>query len=234
MMVNIMTCFDMQELCKKTIKFAKQNIYVGMPLSELKNICECFMLENGADSFWYYGVGAFIFSGNETAVSISGRKYTVSNKNIQNDDIITIDLSPQYKKIWGDYARTIIIEKGKVVENIKDINNTEWKNGLQTEKLLHNEMIEFVDTGTTFEQLYFYINSIIEKSGYINLDFLGNLGHSIERTKIKRRYIEKGSKTKLSDVNYFTFEPHISVQDSKYGYKMENIYYFDGGKLKAL
>ena len=40
--------------------------------------------------------------------------------------------------------------------------------------------------------------------------------------------------TKLIDVNYFTFEPHISVLNSKYGYKKENIYYFVEGKLVEL
>ena len=46
--------------------------------------------------------------------------------------------------------------------------------------------------------------------------------------------LEKLNKTKLIDVNYFTFEPHISVLNSKYGYKKENIYYFVEGKLVEL
>lgn len=48
------------------------------------------------------------------------------------------------------------------------------------------------------------------------------------------RYIEKGNMTKLGDVKYFTFEPHISFPDSKYGYKKENIYYFDENGLMEL
>lgn len=229
-----MTNFDMQELNRKTIDYAKNQICTGMSLRELRKICEQYMLENGADSFWYYGVGAFIFSGNETTVSVSGKKYKTADKLIQENDIITIDLSPQNKKFWGDYARTIIIENGKVIENVEEIENKEWKNGLQTEMFLHNEMLNFVNFNTTFEELYKHINSIISKSGYINLDFLGNLGHSIEKSKIKRKYIEKGNSRKLSDVQCFTFEPHISIQNSSYGYKMENIYYFEGGKLKEL
>lgn len=229
-----MTYFEMQQLNRKTIDYAKSKIYVGMSLSELRNLCEKFLLENGADSFWYYGVGAFIFSGDETKVSISGRKYKTSNKAIQENDIITIDLSPQCKRIWGDYARTIIIENGKVIDTIDEISNEEWKNGLQTELLLHKELLKFVTTETTFEELYVHINSLISKLKYINMDFLGNLGHSIEKSKIKRKYIEKGNNRKLSDVKYFTFEPHISIPDSKYGYKMENIYYFENGQLKKL
>lgn len=229
-----MTHFEMQELNRKTIDYAKGKIYVGMPLPELRKQCEQFLLENGADSFWYYGVGAFIFSGDETNISISGRKYKTSNKTIQKNDIITIDLSPQCKKIWGDYARTIIVENGKVVDNIDEISNQEWKNGLQTELLLHKELLKFVTIDTTFKELYIYINTLISKLQYINMDFLGNLGHSIEKSRIKRKYIEKGNNRKLSDVNFFTFEPHISIPNSKYGYKMENIYYFENGQLKEL
>ena len=68
----------------------------------------------------------------------------------------------------------------------------------------------------------------------MNLDFKGNLGHSIVKTKGDRIYIEKGNKTKLGAVNYFTFEPHIAFPNSKYGYKIENIYYFDGDVLVEL
>ena len=49
-----------------------------------------------------------------------------------------------------------------------------------------------------------------------------------------RVYIEKGNKAKLGDVKYFTFEPHIAFPDSKYGYKKENIYYFDENGLMEL
>ena len=78
------------------------------------------------------------------------------------------------------------------------------------------------------------MNAFIVENGFINLDFLGNLGHSIVREKKDRIYIEKGNQHKLSDVAYFTFEPHISVAGSKYGYKKEDIYFFENEKLIAL
>ena len=86
----------------------------------------------------------------------------------------------------------------------------------------------------TFEELYYLMNDYIREEGYINLDFMGNLGHSIVRRKDERIYIEKGNNTKLCDVSYFTFEPHISISCSKYGYKRENIYYFDNGAVREL
>ena len=95
------------------------------------------------------------------------------------------------------------------------------------EDKLHQELIRFVEEETTFEELYYHINELILREGFINLDFMGNLGHSIVKSKDDRVYIEKGNVMKLGDVKYFTFEPHIALDDSKYGYKKENIYYFD-------
>ena len=224
---------DVQNIAKMTIQFIKENIQPGTTLIEIRDLCETKMIELGADSFWYWDIGAFVFSGDETTLSVSGKEYTTSERVIAENDIITIDLSPQNGDTWGDYARTIIIENGKVVE-IDNVSNEEWKKGLLMEKFLHEEMCKFVTPKTTFEELYYYINSIIEQKGYINLDFMGNLGHSIVRQKNDRVYIEKGNKISLGNVSYFTFEPHISVQGSKYGYKRENIYYFDKGVIKEL
>ena len=78
------------------------------------------------------------------------------------------------------------------------------------------------------------MNQVIREKGFVNLDFAGNLGHSIVRKKEDRIYIEKGNSSRLGDVAYFTFEPHISIPGSKYGYKKENIYYFKDGKIEEL
>ena len=94
--------------------------------------------------------------------------------------------------------------------------------------------MDYATPNTTFEELYYHINGIIQEKGFINLDFLGNLGHSIVRDKKDRVYTEKGNKLSLNSVDYFTFEPHISIPGSKYGYKKENIYYFRNGKLTVL
>ena len=136
-----MTIREMQNLNRDTMKYALEIIAPGMTLTELKNHCEEFMLSHGADSFWYWGVGAFIFSGDETAASVSGREYKTSDRKIKHNDIITIDLSPQRRDIWGDYARTIILENGKVVDDIDLIRNQEWKSGLQMEEKLHKELL---------------------------------------------------------------------------------------------
>ena len=225
---------EVQKIAKDTIAYIRNEIKAGMSLMEVRRLCEEKMLAEGADSFWYWDIGAFVFSGDETTVSVSGREYTTSDRIIQPDDIITIDLSPQCGNIWGDYARTVIIENGKVVDDIGMIKNSEWRNGLLMEEKLHSELISFAAPETTFEELYLHINSFISEHGFVNLDFMGNLGHSIVKQKDDRIYIEKGNQAALSSVDLFTFEPHISIPDSKYGFKKENIYFFSDGKLTEL
>ena len=187
---------EVQNIAKKTIEFIKENIQPGMTLLEIRNLCETKMMELGADSFWYWDVGVFVFAGNETTLSVSGKEYTTSKRVIAENDIITIDLSPQNGDTWGDYARTIIIEKGKVVER-DNVVNDEWKNGLLMEKYLHEEMCKFVTPKTTFEELYYHMNRLIVNNRFINLDFAGNLGHSIVRGKDDRVYIKKGNHLRL-------------------------------------
>ncbi len=225
---------DVQKIAKETIEYVKTEIRPGMTLPEVRRLCEEKMTMLGADSFWYWDVGAFVFAGDETTVSVSGKEYITSERTIESDDIITIDLSPQIGDTWGDYARTIIIENGCVVKAADKIKCDEWRGGLLMEKKLHEKMKEIVSPQMTFEDLYFRMNGYIKAEGYINLDFMGNMGHSIVRRKDDRIYIEKGNNTKLGEVSYFTFEPHISVSGSKYGYKRENIYYFDNDKIKEL
>ena len=153
---------------------------------------------------------------------------------IEATDMITIDLSPQNNCIWGDYARTLIVENGRIVKDIEQIQNNEWRDGIKMEAYLHEAMLGFVNENTTFEELFYYINDQIKARGYVNLDFLGNLGHSIVKDKRQRIYIEKGNTEKLSAVEAFTFEPHISLPGSLYGFKKENIYGFNGGVLTEL
>lgn len=225
---------EVQQMAKDTITYIETVLRPGMSLLEVRKLCEQKLLSLGADSFWYWDVGAFVFSGEETTLSVSGREYITSDRAIQENDIITIDLSPQKDSIWGDYARTIILENGTVAGCSGSVANPEWKNGIQMEAYLHQELLRFVTPDTTFERLYDYMNGLIAQKDYVNLDFLGNLGHSIVRNKDDRVYIEKGNTAKLSSVDYFTFEPHISKKDGKFGYKMENIYYFHNDSLTEL
>jgi len=228
-----MTYREVQNIAKQTMGYARKHIKAGINLLDIRRLCEEKLLELGADSFWYWDVGAFVFAGEETTQSVSGVGYVTSDRIIQPEDLITIDLSPQCNHIWGDYARTIVVRDGVAVTD-DAVTNPEWQRGLQMEDLLHAELIRFATVQTTFEDLYYHMNNVIQQHEFMNLDFLGNLGHSIVQRKKDRIYIEKGNRIRLKDVDYFTFEPHICAKNAKYGFKKENIYYFENEALAEL
>lgn len=64
----------MQKIAIETMEYIKENIYAGQSLV-IRRLCEDKMKSLGADSFWYYNIGAFVFAGKNTTVSVSGRKY---------------------------------------------------------------------------------------------------------------------------------------------------------------
>ena len=195
----------MQQLAADTMQFIQSYIQVGQTVDQIKTLCETYMLANGAQSFWYYDVGALVFHHPDTLLSVSGREYVPAHTCIQSNDVLTIDLSPQRRRIWGDFARTFVVQNGQVVRRLDDIREAEIRNGLRFENQLHAELRRFVDRNTTFEQLYAYMNDYIRAQGYQNLDFNGNLGHSIVKNKNHRIYIEAGNYKKLSRVRLFHF-----------------------------
>lgn len=223
-----------QDMARETMAYLAETVCAGMPLPEVRRLAEDKLRGLGADSFWYWDVGAFVFSGAETVLSVSGKTYRTADRVIAEQDILTVDLSPSRAGVWGDFARTLIIEDGRVVQAHAAIRCADWREGLRMEQRLHDELCSFVTPETTFAQLYLHINAIIAASGWVNLDFLGNLGHSIVARKQDRIYTERGNTARLIDAGIFTFEPHISRQGGTWGYKMEDIYYFAQGKLRRL
>jgi hypothetical protein len=56
-----------------------------MKLFDIRKLCEEKLMELGADSFWYWDVGVFVFAGDETCVSVSGKQYITSDRVIGNN-----------------------------------------------------------------------------------------------------------------------------------------------------
>ena len=50
---------QVQKIAKDTIEYIKNCIQPGMTLIQVRELCDRKMLELGADSFWYYDIGAF-------------------------------------------------------------------------------------------------------------------------------------------------------------------------------
>lgn len=220
-----------QNIALKALIDIKSFIHTGATEKSISENCIKLLEVAGIKDCWYHNIPAFILAGDRSTLSVSGRQYEPSDIPIREQDIVTIDLSPEQDGYWGDCARTYIVENGKIA----DIpNNSEFANGIKAEKLLHTFMQSIATPSLTMHDLYRQANAKIEELGYENLDFQGNLGHSIEKHIDRRLYIESSNQTKLGDVPLFTFEPHIRRKNGKWGFKRENIYYFKDNKAIPL
>lgn len=181
----------------------------------------------GVTETWYYDCPALVLLGQRSCLSISGRNYVPSQEPVGEFNVVSVDLSPKLEGVWGDCARTFLVEHGAYTAAPE---TAEFKLGIEVQLALHQAMLSFATPTTTFEELFAFGNSKIRCLGFENLDFQRNLGHSIESRRDDRLYIESGARTTLGSVAFFTFEPHIRKIGSTWGFKHEDIYYFASGQ----
>ena len=212
-------------------------LHAGLSESDVAAAAREFMSARDVSSFWYYDVAALVLVGSRTVKSISGKHYAPTTIKIKDNDIVTVDLSPELDSYWGDLARTFVIERGNVITRPSKHSTKKTHElfaGIHAEKTLHKHLCKVATPDSSFEEIYSRLNRVIDKLGYVNLDFKKNLGHSIEKRKEDRVYMETGCEVRLSEVDFFTFEPHIKLKGSGFGYKWEDIYYFSGTQLKKI
>ena len=227
---------EVQGLARDTIDFLRSYIHEGVSESDISHSAEEFMKRRGVTSFWYHGVGALVLVGKRTVMSVSGRVYRPSNELVGRNDLVTVDLSPDIDTYWGDFARSLVIGNGQVVSDAGPCHPPVLKelfDGIGIEQRLHQRLLEIATPEMTYGSLYMQMNEAITDFGYVNLDFNGNFGHSIEKDKDAREYIKKGCQRRLRD-KLFTFEPHIARENGSFGYKMEDIYDFSEGSLRKV
>ena len=182
------------------------------------------LADRGITETWYYNCPAFVLLGSRSCLSISGRNYVPTDEPAGSFNLITVDLSPLRHGVWGDCARSFPIENGRCTFAPQ---SPTLARGIKVEAYLHQAMQAFVTPATTFGELFAFGNAEIKRLGFENLDFLGNLGHSIASKREDRRYIEPKNTMPLGSVPFFTFEPHVRQTNGAWGFKHEEIYYFD-------
>jgi Xaa-Pro aminopeptidase len=230
-MIELSSHCHVQDIALRVLRDVVPFIRQGNTEREVVDICTQLLKQYGAEDCWYYNVPALVLVGERTALSMSGRDYQPTDLVIRTSDLVTIDLSPMVNGCWGDCARSYIVESGIIVPSWK---SPLFGHGVATQKKLHAMMMEIATPKASMHELYSVMNQSIENMGYRNLDFRGNLGHSIETHLDDRRFIEANNFAKLGECELFTFEPHICLTDDRWGFKLENIYYFEGGKAKPL
>ena len=230
--MNLDAYKKIQSLTRKALERLRVHIDAeSTEASVVKKSVE-ILAEYGISETWYHGVPAFVLLGSRSCLSISGRDYSPFTEKAGETNLVTVDLSPSLKGIWGDCARSYFIENGRCTNNPQLV---EFREGKSAQAVLHREMKEFVTPGTRFSDLFEFGNQKIKELGFENLDFLGNLGHSIETETSARCFIDRTCHESLGSVQLFTFEPHIRKIGGSWGFKHENIYYFtQSGHVQVL
>lgn len=230
--MNLDSSKHIQSIAKKVLDRLHDNIDARSTEASIAQKSIEILSEYGISETWYHDVPAFVLLGSRSCLSISGRDYSPSNEKAGELNLVTVDVSPSLKGIRGDCARSYFIEDGRCTNNPQFV---EFQEGKSAEAELHREIKEFVTPKTRFSALFEFGNHKIKELGFENLDFLGNLGHSIEINTLARRFIDKNCHENLGSVQLFTFEPHIRKIGGAWGFKHEDIYYFtQSGHVKEL
>ena len=185
----------------------------------------------GAPEIWYYDCPALVLLGARNSLFVSGRHYLPNDEALGDSNLVSVDLSPVIDGVWGDCARSFILEGGSYTQSPND---PEFQAGLHAEISLHKSMVQFARPTTTFGELASYAMAELARLGFENLD-PDCFGHSIEDHRDARIYIKPGVDVPLGSVAFFTFEPHVRKIGGYHGFKHEDIYYFDtNGQAHAL
>jgi Xaa-Pro aminopeptidase len=179
---------------------------------------------HGIRETWYHACPALVLLGSRSCTSVSGRDYRPGLEPVGQTNLVTVDLSPSYEGHWGDCARSFPIERGRVTFTPED---PELLTGLAFVKRLQSAMRSFVTPQATFHELATWATREIEAAGFVNLDFRGNVGHSIAARREDRLFIEAGNRHALGEVSFFTFEPHVRTVAGRWGFKHEDIFFLN-------
>jgi len=186
----------------------------------------------GIQDTWYHDCPALVLLGSRSCASVSGRVYRPGVEPVGQTNLVTVDLSPSHAGHWGDCARSFVVEQGRVTESPDDV---AFAAGVSFVRRLQAAMRQFVRPQTTFHELAMWTAQQIAAEGFVNLDFRGNVGHSIATCRDDRVYIEAGNPRRLSEVSFFTFEPHVREKDGAWGFKHEDVFFFNAtGTVEAL
>jgi len=187
---------------------------------------------HGIRETWYHDCPALVLLGGRSCVSVSGRDYRPALVPVGQTNLVTVDLSPSRLGRWGDCARSFPVEEGRVTFTPR---SPAFVGGMAFLPRLHAAMREFVTPRTTFHELAIWSATQIDAGGFVNLDFRGNVGHSIATRREDRLYIERDNHRPLGEVDFFTFEPHVREIDGTWGFKHEDIFFFNAnGMLEEL
>lgn len=223
---------EAQDAAKAVLRELAEDIGPEDTEQSIANRAASALRKHGIEETWYYDCPALVLLGSRSCASVSGRHYRPGVEPVGQTNLVTVDLSPSCMGYWGDCARSFPVEQGRVTFTPE---NRAFLAGLSFVRALQASMRSFVTPQTTFHDLAMWTARQIESGGFVNLDFRGNVGHSIAARREDRLYIEEGNHRPLGEAGLFTFEPHVRETGGTWGFKQEDIFFFNAaGTLEEL
>lgn len=223
---------SIQGIAKSVLSQLKQHITPSSTEASIARFAIQALKALGISETWYHNTPALVLLGSRSCLSLSGRDYQPAKETVGDFNLVTVDLSPSKNGVWGDCARSFFVENGAVVNTPQ---HPAFSAGQLAAQNLHTTMRNFVTPDTRLCDLFEFGQAKIKSLGFENLDFNGNLGHSIPTQLSDRLFVDGSTTDKLESVKFFTFEPHIRQQNGQWGFKHEEIYFFDSeGQLHCL
>ena len=218
-----------QDAARATLDQITQFIKPGHSEIDILQQCDLLQRAAGVDGYWYKSLPGVVLSGKHTCLALSREAYVPCSAPIQESDLLTIDLNPAIGGYCGDCARSYYIEGGQVRRAPQ--RNQEFLAGAHAQEQLHALLRRVAEPDLSFGDLYQVIHQEIERLGFEQLDFLG---HGVQEDMSKLEFVGPGVTRTLGEAGLFTLEPQIRLKDGCYGFKHENIYFFEGRELREL
>jgi len=220
-----------QEIARKTMDELSDFISAGMSIEEINTKTESSMLELDATGFWYHGIPANIFSGEETGLFSKEHFFSSAKKRkVNRNDIIWIDLAPQAGEYLGDYTRTLIICNNHVLKkkdydrHMKNPAVSRFIKIIKDSEEIQNKIMSGLLPEMTFDDLFDLTLAKIMEYGYECPDVRLNFGHTLPSELKDRQFIVKHNKTPIRGT-IFTHEFQIGHEGLGYSARIEDIYF---------
>ncbi len=184
-----------QHAAKSVLRQLAQDIGPEDTEQSIATRAQAALRGRGVQETWYHDCSTLVLLGSRSCLSVPGRDYRPALEPVGQTNLVTIDLSPSYEGDWGDFARSLPIEGGCVTLEPKD---PQFRAGLSFVRRLRSAMRAFVTPRTTFHDLAMWAAQRMEAEGFLNLDFRGNVGHSIA-TRREDRLLHRGRQSSIPE-----------------------------------
>lgn len=221
---NIARQRAVQNAAKSVLAALPQMIDASDNEQTIAEKAKSLLQQQGYTDTWYYDCHALVLLGSRSCMSVSGKTYQPQTELVGQTNLITVDLSPLNEECWGDFARSFPVENGRVISHPQSL---EFQNGLRFVQAMQAHLLRIARPDYTFGQLFDWANLRIRQSGFVNLDYRNNVGHSIATSRENRQFIEANNQAPLSSVDFFSFEPFVRLKGGHWGFKHEGIFFFN-------